>query len=585
VTQRRRPSEHQGPAHRVVAMFVVAALGLATILTRLVVLQVRDANALSSMAVDQRVRDLTLPAPRGTIFDDAGTELAMSLPAKDVYADPQLVHDPATEARTIARVLGTKVAPVRQLLATKTDSHGTPLHFVYVQRGLSLGLAARLEKAALPGIGFTADTRRYYPAGALAPQVLGFVGVDGTGLAGLERQYQQLLSGRAGSEVVQEDPDGTLIPQAGSSSTPPVPGDDLVLTIDRDIQYQAQQALANAVRSNGGSGGSVIVMDPHSGDILAMATYPWFDPNTFAEANPNYLRNRAVTDVYEPGSVNKVITLAAALQEHSVRLRQQFVVPDQIRVYDATIHDAETHPTENMTLADILAYSSNVGAIKVANTLGQDRFYRYLTRFGFGRPTGVGFPGESAGILPPVDTWSGVSLATMAFGQGLAVTPLQMASVYATIANGGVWVQPQLVRGTVDANGKLQPAPAPDTRRVVSTHTADVVTRMLAYAVDIGTGVEAQIPGYWVAGKTGTARIPRQFRPGYTKKYVASFIGFAPASHPALVVAAVIDDPSTIYGGVAAAPLFKDVARFALARLRIPPAAKPPIPPHAVSPG
>jgi len=577
--------DRQGPAHRVVAMFVVAALGLVTIFTRLVVLQVRDANALSSMAVDQRVRDLTLPAPRGTIFDDAGTELAMSLPAKDVYVDPQLVTEPAAEARTIARELGVKVAPVRRLLATKTDDQGNPLHFVYVQRGVSLSVAGRLEKAGLPGIGFTADTRRYYPAGALAPQVLGFVGVDGTGLAGLERQYQRLLAGRAGSEVVQEDPNGTLIPQAGSSSTPPVPGDDLVLTIDRDIQYQAQQALAAAVRRNGGSGGTVIVMDPHSGDILAMATYPWFDPNTFAEADPNYLRNRAVTDVYEPGSVNKVITAAAAIQEHSVRMRQRFVVPDQIRVYDAVIHDAETHPTENMTLADIVAYSSNVGAIKVADTIGQDRFYRYLTRFGFGRPTGTGFPGESAGILPPVNTWSGVSLATMAYGQGLAVTPLQMASVYATIANGGVWVEPQLVRGTIDANGKLQPAPAPDTRRVVSTRTAATVTKMLAYAVDIGTGVEAQIPGFWVAGKTGTARIPKQFRPGYTKKYVASFIGFTPATHPALVVAAVIDDPATIYGGVAAAPLFKDVARFALARLRIPPAAKPPIPPHAVSPG
>jgi len=581
----KHAADHHGPAHRVMAMFVVAALGLATILTRLVVLQVRDANALTSMAVDQRVRDLTLPAPRGTIFDDSGTELAMSLPAKDVYADPQLVRDPAGEAREIAKTLKIKVTPVRKLLATRTDSQGDLIHFVYVQRGVALNVAARLERASLPGIGFTSDTRRYYPAGALAPQVLGFVGVDGTGLAGLERQYQQLLRGRPGHEVVQEDPDGTLIPQAGSTSTPPVPGDDLVLTIDRDIQYQAQQSLAQAVRANGGSGGSVIVMDPHSGDILAMATYPWFDPNTFAEANPNYLRNRTVTDVYEPGSVNKVITVAAALQEHSVGLRQRFVVPDQIRVYDAVIHDAETHPVQTMTLADILAYSSNVGAIKVADTIGQDRFYRYLRRFGFGQPTGVGFPGESAGILPPVDTWSGVSLATMAFGQGLAVTPLQMASVYATIANDGVWVQPRLVRGTVDANGKFQPAPAPDTRRVVSEHTAAVVTRMLAYAVDIGTGVEAQIPGFWVAGKTGTARIPRQNRPGYTKKYVASFIGFAPASHPALVIAAVIDDPATIYGGVAAAPLFKNVARFALARLRIPPAAKPPIPPHAVNTG
>jgi cell division protein FtsI (penicillin-binding protein 3) len=229
--------------------------------------------------------------------------------------------------------------------------------------------------------------------------------------------------------------------------------------------------------------------------------------------------------------------------------------------------------------------SSNVGAIKIANTLGQQRFYRYMTKFGFGHTTGLGFPGESGGILPPVDTWSGVSLATMAFGQGLAVTPLQMASVYATIANGGVWTEPRLVRGTVEANGKFQAAPPPTTRRVVSADTAGTVTRMLAYAVETGTGTEAQIPGYWVAGKTGTARVPRQNRPGYTHKTIASFIGFAPASRPSLVIAAVLDDPSTVYGGVAAAPLFQDVARFALARLRIPPAAKPPTPPHAVRPG
>ena len=582
---RRRASNPPAPVHRLVSILVVAALGLATIMARLVVLQVRDARALASRAVDQRVRDLTLPAPRGTIFDRNGGELAMSLPAKDVYADPLLVRDPRAEARTIAQTLHLRAPEVRPLLAKTADRRGTPIHFVYVQRGVDLSLAKRLQDEHLAGIGFLNGTRRYYPAGSLAPQVLGFVGVDGTGLAGLEKQYQRLLAGRSGNEVVQEDPSGTLIPQAGTISTPPVPGEDLVLTIDRDIQYRAQQSLAEAVRRNHASGGTVIVMEPRTGDILAMATYPWFDSNRFAEANPEHLRSRAVTDVYEPGSVNKVITAAAALQEGTVGLRQRFEVPDQIRVYDATIHDAESHPTERMTLADILSISSNVGAIKVADTLGQQRFYRYLTRFGFGRTTGLGYPGESAGILPPVESWSGVSLATMAFGQGLAVTPLQMASVYATIANGGVWVEPRLVHGTVGSDGRFQAAAAPKTRRVVSASTAEMITRMLAYAVATGTGVEAQIPGYWVAGKTGTARVPRQDRPGYSNKTIASFIGFAPASRPSLVVAAMLDDPSTIYGGVAAAPLFQDVARFALARLRIPPAAKPPFPPHAVSPG
>jgi cell division protein FtsI (penicillin-binding protein 3) len=523
------PRASHGSTQRLVSIFIVSAVSLGAILARLVVLQVRDAGALESRAVDQRIRDLTLPAPRGTIFDRGGGQLAMSLPARDVYADPRLVRDPQGEARTIARTLRLKVRDVRPLLATTTDRQGAPIRFVYVRRGVDLSLAKRLQDEHLPGIGFLGDTRRYYPAGSLAPQVLGFVGVDGTGLAGLEKQYQSLLAGRAGHEVVQEDPSGTLIPQAGTVSTPPVPGDDLVLTIDRDIQYRAQQSLADAVRRNHASGGTVIVMDPRTGDILAMATYPWFDPNRFAEANPDFLRSRAVTDVYEPGSVNKVITAAAAVQEGTVGLRHRFMVPDQLKVYDATIHDAETHPTEQMTLADIISLSSNIGAIKVADTLGQQRFYRYLTKFGFGHTTGLGFPGESGGILPPVDTWSGVSLATMAYGQGIAVTPLQMASVYATIANGGVRVQPRLVRGTVDADGHFQAAPASRTRRVVSATTARLVTRMLSYAVETGTGVQAQIQGYWVAGKTGTARIPRQDRAGYTRKTIASFIGFAPA--------------------------------------------------------
>jgi cell division protein FtsI (penicillin-binding protein 3) len=583
--RRRAPAPPtRPPVERLVALLAIVALAFTGILARLIVIQVGDASALSSMAVDQRARDLTITAARGTIFDRSGRELAMSLPARDVYADPQLVTDPVDEAQRIARALHLKRAAVRGLLEDRTDGTGRPLHFVYLERGVDLATADALAAQHLPGIGFLDGTRRYYPAGSLAPQVLGFVGVDGTGIDGLEYRYQNLLAGTPGHEVVQEDPSGTLIPQAGATSTPPVPGDDLMLTIDRDIQYRAQQSLAAAVRRNGATGGSVIVMNPHTGEILAMATYPWFDPNQFAEASPDVIRNRPVTDVYEPGSVNKVITAAAALQEHAVGINERFSVPDQMRLYDATFHDAETHPTEQMTLADILAYSSNIGAIKVAEQIGKNRFAKYLRAFGFGRPTGVGFPGEASGILLPVDKWSGTTLPTVSFGQGIAVTPLQMAAVYSTIANGGVWVQPRLVRGTIGPSGKFQPAPPPDTRRVVSEQTAHTIVDMLSYAVDVGTGQEAQIPGYWVAGKTGTARIPSPTG-GYLKKYVASFIGLTPASNPQLVVAAVIDQPSTIFGGVAAAPLFQDVARFALARLRVAPAAKPPIPPHAVRTG
>jgi cell division protein FtsI (penicillin-binding protein 3) len=457
--------------------------------------------------------------------------------------------------------------------------------FVYLARGVDVAVARALQARNLPGIGVQAESRRFYPAGPLAPQVLGVVGIDGAGLAGLELEYQNILAGRAGRQIIEEDPGGTVIPQAANLNQPPVPGDDLILAIDRGIQYQAQTALVQAVRANHAKGGTVIVMDPHSGDILAMATYPWFDPNRLSQANPNDLTNRAVTDVYEPGSVNKVITAAAAVEEGALGLNQRLKVADSYNLYGRSFHDAHSHPVEEMTLGDIIAYSSNIGVMQVAQRLGQSRFASYLYRFGLAKSTGSGFPGESAGILPPPAHWSGTSMATIPIGQGVAVTPLQMACVYATIANDGVWVQPRFVQATVGPDGKIAPAPSSNSRRVISDRTARVVTRMLAYAVDVGTGTQAQIPGFWVAGKTGTARKVLPDGSGYSNKYVASFIGFAPADRPALVVAAVLDEPVTEFGGIAAAPLFQEVMRFALSRLRVPPATKLPPPPHAIAAG
>jgi len=556
-------------------MLVALVVGFTAILVRLALLQVKDAGALQALARDQRVRDIPLAAPRGTIFDRNGQELAMSLPAKAVFADPYLVRDARAEARAIADTLHLSFP---NLLARLTSGG----RFVYLARGVDLAVAKALQDRNLPGIGLKDESRRYYPAGALAPQVLGVVGVDGTGLAGIELEYQKLLSGRPGREIIEEDPSGTVIPQGESVDHPPVAGDDLLLTIDREVQYRAQVALAQGVKANHAKGATVIVMVPHTGDVLAMATSPWFDPNRLAQANPDNVTNRAVTDVYEPGSVNKVITAAAAVEEGALSLNQRLSVADTYTVYGRPFHDAHPHPVEQMTLADIIAYSSNVGVIRVAGLLGQSRFASYLYRFGLARATGSGFPGESAGLLPPPSQWSGTSMATIPIGQGVAVTPLQMACVYATIASGGVWVQPRFVRATVGPDGAVAPAPPAETRQVVSSSTARTVTRMLAYAVDVGTGTEAQIPGFWVAGKTGTARKILPNGSGYSHKYVASFIGFAPAARPALVVAAVLDEPVTEFGGVAAAPLFQQVMRFALSRLRIAPAPRLQAPPHAI---
>jgi cell division protein FtsI (penicillin-binding protein 3) len=568
-----------------VALFLALALGLSGIVVRLVVLQVKDASAYQTMAMDQRIRTVPRPASRGTILDRNGHELAMSLPAQAVFADPTLVEDPRAEARVLAKVLGVDRRTVHAQLTRTVTERGRPVRFVYVARGVDLRTASKLRAEELPGVGFLDESRRHYPAGPLAPQVLGTVGVDGVGLAGLEVQYEANLAGRAGHHVVEEGEDGTFIPQATDQNVPPVPGDDLVLTLDKDIQYRAEVALAKAVRANEAKGGTLIAMQPATGDILAMATHPGFDPNDLSTADPDSLRNRAVTDLYEPGSANKVITAAAALEEGVVTPGQLFSVPDHLKLSDKVFHDSHEHATQLMTLGDVLAYSSNIGTIQVAQLLGKRRLSQYLDRFGFGHTTGVGFPGEAAGLVAPTDQWWGTSMGTIPIGQGIAVTPLQMAAVYGTIANEGVWVQPRLVRATVGPNGRRTEAPRAETRRVVSEATADMITRMLAYAVEVGTGTQAEVPGYWVAGKTGTARKPLTDARGYGDEYVASFIGFAPASRPAVVVAAVLDEPATVFGGVAAAPLFQDVARFALTKLRVAPARRPPPPPHAVPTG
>jgi cell division protein FtsI (penicillin-binding protein 3) len=554
-------------------------LALAAIVVRIAALQgSAEGRELRALGYDQRVRPLELPATRGEILDRNGEPLAISLEARDVYADPRYVRDPEGTAQRLSRVLGLRP---RAILPALLDDPGDPRDdtFAWVARQVDAELAARLEGMGIPGIGFLPSSARSYPAGPLAAQLLGFVGTDGRGLEGLEVGYDRLLAGTPGERIQEVDPAGRPIAQGVSATRPPVPGSDVILTIDRALQYQAEAALEDAVRANRAKGGTVIAMDVGTGDILAMANHPTFDPNAWQEADPEVWRNRAVTDAFEPGSVSKVITATAAIEERVVPLGHRFLVPSQMRIGGFTLHDAHAHPTQRMTIADIVALSSNIGAVRIAERLGPERMAAYMSRFGFGRPTGVGFPGEAAGLVPPVSEWSGTSLATMAYGQGISVTPLQMAAVYAAIANGGVWVRPRLA--TVGPDGRATPAGPSPTRRVVSRRTARTVTRMLAYAVDDGTGALAQVPGFQVAGKTGTARKPYEDRPGYSDRHVASFIGFLPASRPEVVIAAILDEPATVYGGIAAAPLFQRVARAAIRHLGIAPGRTLAPPPHA----
>ncbi|HEX6208582.1 MAG TPA: penicillin-binding protein 2 [Actinomycetota bacterium] len=555
----RRP-----PAGRVRLLLAVLVLGFSGIATRVSVLHLRDAEAYEALAHNQRVREVVLPARRGSIFDRNGHDLAISLDARAIYANPLVIDRPWKVAGRIAPLAGERRRAIARALEREQP-------FVYLARRVDLAHAEEVEALGIPGVGLLEESKRYYPSGTLAAQVLGFVGVDGLGLEGIELAYDEVLGGTPGTMVVEQDPEGRPIPQGDAWIEEPVPGESLVLTIDRDLQWQAQRALQKAVKRNGAKGGTVVVLDPSTGDVLAMATYPWFDANEYTDVPQDVLRNRAVSDVYEPGSVNKVITAAAALEEGVVGPREAIDVPDAYQLGDKLFRDVHPHAPQAMTLSDIIAESSNVGTIKVAERLGRDRLATWLTRFGFGRRTGIDFPGEAEGILLDRDDWWVTSMGTIPMGQGIAVTPLQMASVYATVANDGVRIRPRLVRGTIRPGQRFEPSPPGPRRRVIGKDTARALREMLVRVVEEGTGDLARVEGYEVGGKTGTARKPLEDALGYSDEYVASFIGFAPADEPRIVVAAMLDEPDTVYGGVAAAPLFREVARFALADLQVPP--------------
>jgi cell division protein FtsI (penicillin-binding protein 3) len=561
------------PARRLLVVLGVLIFALVGVVGRLAVLQVRRSSVYVELGYEQRVRTIALPADRGEILDRTGAPLAISLDARDVYANPAYVDDPADEAAAIAPLLQVKVSEIRE----KLRSSGT---FVFLARQVDRRIADQIAALRLPGIDFLPSSRRYYPAGTLASQVLGLVGVEGEGLEGLELQYDSVLAGTPGERTSELSPLGQQIAGGLDTLSDPKPGSDLVLTIDRGMQFQVQEYLRRAVRENRAKGGTIIVMDPRSGDVYAMASFPWFDPNQFVDAAPGAKKNRAVTDMWEPGSVNKIITAAAAIETGAVRLNQIFQVPSTRNVLGYTIHDSHRHDVESMTLADIIAESSNVGSSLVADEVGSADLASYFARFGFGQKTGIGFPGEASGLIPTLDEWNALRRATMSFGSGVAVSPLQMASVYATVANRGEWIQPRLVRATRDASGAVRETDPSPTHSVLEPSTAETLTRMLTYVVEDGTGENARIPGYQVAGKTGTAKKLRGGR--YVDRYVASFIGFLPAGKPQIVVAAVLDEPATVYGGVAAAPLFQDVARYAIQRLGIEPAPPVPLPRHAL---
>lgn len=540
---------------------------------RLVGVQVVDAADYAQLAERQTQREVELPANRGKLYDRDGQPLAMSLAADTVYANPRLLReegiDVAAVASQIAPLLDRPAADVAEVLARDTG-------FAYLARQLPRGVGEQVEALRLPGVGVLSEPTRSYPAGGLGAQAIGFAGVDNVGLAGLEAQYDDVLAGRPGALRMERAPGGVSISAAPRQLEPAVDGTDVVLTLDRQVQHVAERALAGAVEEHDAKGGSAVVLDVATGEVLAMASVPQFDPGEIGQVDPYERHNRAVTDVYEPGSVSKVVTAAAALEDGIVDLDEVFTVPDFYQAGAKRIRDSSPHDPWRITFFDIIARSSNVGTIQIAERLGPQRLHDYLRAFGYAEQTGIGFPGEAAGLLPPVERWWTTSLPTIAIGQGVSVTLLQVAGVLETIASGGERVAPTIVRGTVGSDGRLRPATPPERRRVVSEETAAVITRMLVGAVegDHATGGHARVPGYEVAGKTGTAQKPSRTSRGYEPgKYVASFAGFAPASDPSIVVAVMIDEPTGsagVVGGVVAAPVFREIADFTLLHRRVP---------------
>jgi cell division protein FtsI (penicillin-binding protein 3) len=556
---------------------VVILMAFGLLVGRLTYVQVVAGDRYAAFGMTQLLHTVYTPASRGSLLDRSGHVLAISVLQPTIVADPHLVTDPVAEAGSLAPALGMDQLKVLRLLDRNAD-------FVYLAREVDSSVGARVQALHLPGISVVHEPKGFQTDGPLASSLLGSVGVDGRGLSGLEYQYDGLLSGKPGKTVLERGPDGADIPGGVRSAQPARAGQSIELTLDQPLQYATEQALSNEIVTAKAKGGVAIVMSTRTGDILAMANLT--AGQNGAPPKPS-LSNAAVTSVYEPGSVIKGVIFAGAIEDRLISPSTTFSVPDQVSVAGSTFHDAESHGIETLSATDILAQSSNVGTIGIAEMMGKQRISNYLRAFGFGSFTGLRYPGESPGLLVDPSKWSGTAIAAVPIGQDEAVTPLQLLDAYNTIGNGGVSVTPRLARATVDPNGASHPLAPEPGHRVVSPRTTREMTSMLEQVVQSpqGTGTAAAIPGYTVAGKTGTAQKPlangRGYQPG---AYMATFAGFAPAADPAVTAVVVLDQPTPIFGGAVAAPVFSQVVKYALRQLEIAPgtqAAQSPV----VSPG
>ncbi|WP_328581697.1 peptidoglycan D,D-transpeptidase FtsI family protein [Streptomyces sp. NBC_00370] len=589
----------------------LVSLGLTLVMlvfvVRLLQVQAVDASAYAAKADKNRFLHHTIAAERGEITDRSGVPLATSDDAYDITADPSMFTPKASKAPDAPEQAAALLAPilgadptemVKKLKAPKSRytvlaRRQTPqvwnqisdLKGVLAQKASKDALSGRPAVNVLAGVLQEPTTKRVYPNGDLAAGILGFVNASGHGGGGVESMLDKQLAGADG-EVTYTQSGGRRVPTGSSREKPAVPGSDVELTIDRDIQWEAQRAISEQVKKSKADRGYVMVQNTRTGEVLAMANAPGFDPNDLSQASSAAMGNAALQDAYEPGSTSKVMSMSAVIEEKKATPLTHVVVPNRLHRGDRLFHDDIDHPTWNLTLNGVLAKSSNIGTIEASGHLGDTQpeankvLYKYLTKFGIGRPTGLGYPGETQGLLAKPQDWSTSQQYTIPFGQGLSLSAMQAASVYSTIANGGVRIAPTLIRGTRGPDGRFTPAPAPKKTRVVSDSTAKTVSTMLESVVgdQEGTGTAAKIPGYRVAGKTGTAnRVDPKL--GVYKGYTASFAGFAPADNPQITVYCAIQNPTSgaYFGGSICGPIYKKVMEFSLKTLQVPPTGSKPV--------
>ncbi|MYQ43621.1 cell division protein, partial [Streptomyces sp. SID4985] len=591
-----RPALRLGsPRPRLRLVGLAFTLVLSAFVVRLLQVQAVDASTYTAKAEQNRYVVHTLAAERGRITDRSGVALAVSEDAYDITADPMMfqpkqlkVSDgPEQAAALLAPILNEDQAALARKLrpADKESRYArlatrqTPQVWKQI-KDLKAALAKKSGTTnVLAGVFADPSSQRVYPNGDLAAGILGWVNSEGKGGGGIEQQLDKQLTGKDG-KIRYAQSGGREVPTAGSTETPAVSGSDIELTIDRDIQWAAQNAISQQVKKSKADRGYVVVQDTRTGQILALANSPGFDPNDLSKANSAAMGNAALQDAYEPGSTAKVMSMAAVIEENAATPLTHVVVPNRLHRGDRLFQDDVDHATWHLTLNGVLAKSSNIGTILATGQLGKtqraanDTLYSYLRKFGIGRYTGLGFPGETPGILAPAGKWSTSQQYTIPFGQGFSINAVQAASVYSTIANGGVRVAPTLVRGTKGADGRFAPAPEPAKTRVVSDKTARTLAQMLESVVDDeqGTGVKARIPGYRVAGKTGTANRVDPATGRY-HGYTSSFAGFAPADKPRVTVYCAIQNATSgsYFGGQICGPVYKQVMEFALKTLQVPP--------------